>query len=155
MLYVSGLIAACPTLIIPFFGDQHLWGRAVNDHNLGPPPIPIDTLTTKRLVEALGVLQSPEVKLRAEEISQQLKSVRLCPSTSHLQQLSCLQDAFCPVALTSICSEASLVCSRMLLMGDKHKTWAASTGLSMVVNMACLTCGNISTTYMRSESIES
>ena len=73
----SGLIAACPTLAIPFFGDQHLWGRAANELNIGPPPIPIDTLTTERLVEALGVLQSPEVKLRAEEISQQLKSVRL------------------------------------------------------------------------------
>lgn len=71
----AGLMAACPTTIIPFFGDQTFWGSAVYRRGVGPRPIPIDSLTTKKLVEALEFMQKPEVKAEAEKVSAQIKTV--------------------------------------------------------------------------------
>ncbi len=51
--------------MIPFFGDQAFWGSAVFRRGVGPKPIPIDSLTTKKLVEALLFMQKPEVKQEA------------------------------------------------------------------------------------------
>ena len=68
-------MAACPTLVIPFFGDQQFWGSAAYRRGVGPKPIPIDSLTTKKLVEALRYMEKPEVKAEAEKISAQIKSV--------------------------------------------------------------------------------
>ena len=44
---------------------------------MGPRPIPIDSLTTKKLVEALQYMQKPEVKVEAVRVSEQIKAVRL------------------------------------------------------------------------------
>ncbi|KAK9291624.1 hypothetical protein L1049_019573 [Liquidambar formosana] len=38
----AGLKAACPTTIVPFFGDQPFWGERVHARGLGPAPIPVD-----------------------------------------------------------------------------------------------------------------
>lgn len=71
----TGLLAACPTLVIPFFGDQAFWGSAVYRRGVGPKPIPIDSFTTKKLVAALKFMERPEVKVEAEKIAKQIKSV--------------------------------------------------------------------------------
>ncbi|CAL8160506.1 unnamed protein product [Prunus armeniaca] len=39
----AGLIAACPTTIVPFFGDQPFWGQRVHAIGVGPAPIPAYT----------------------------------------------------------------------------------------------------------------
>ena len=71
----AGLLAACPTTVIPFFGDQAFWGSAVFRRGVGPKPIPIDRLTTKRLVEALTFMQRPEVKDEACKVAALIKQV--------------------------------------------------------------------------------
>ena len=48
-----------PTFIVPFFGDQPFWGAACERAGVGPAPVPIDDLTTERIVDALKELILP------------------------------------------------------------------------------------------------
>eukprot|EP00884_Botryococcus_braunii_P002968 jgi/Botrbrau1/12672/Bobra.67_1s0036.1 len=65
----AGLLAGCPTTIVPFFGDQPFWGEAVRRAGAGPRPIPIDSFKRKKLVAALHFMQNEEVRERARHIS--------------------------------------------------------------------------------------
>lgn len=80
------MMAACPTTVIPFFGDQTFWGSAVYRRGVGPRPIPIDSLTTKKLVQALEFMQRPEVKREAEKVSALIQMVSHFPSVSRVCQ---------------------------------------------------------------------
>ncbi|KAG1712256.1 hypothetical protein DVH05_000006 [Phytophthora capsici] len=64
----AGLLAGKPTFIVPFFGDQPFWGRAVWDAGVGVEPCPISELTTAKLRSAFEKLGSPELRKRAVEL---------------------------------------------------------------------------------------
>ncbi|KAK9803534.1 hypothetical protein WJX73_005456 [Symbiochloris irregularis] len=68
----AGLMAACPTTVVPFFGDQSFWGEACVRAGVGPRPIPIGKLRTRKLVEAIRAMQSPEVQSAAKAIAEHL-----------------------------------------------------------------------------------
>ncbi|XAR58704.1 Sterol 3-beta-glucosyltransferase [Bertholletia excelsa] len=70
----AGLKAACPTTIVPFFGDQPFWGEQVHARGVGPPPIPIDEFSLARLVDAIQFMLDPKVKERAEELAKAMES---------------------------------------------------------------------------------
>ncbi|CAL8077840.1 unnamed protein product [Prunus armeniaca] len=59
----AGLKAACPTTIVPFFGDQPFWGERVHARGVGPAPIPTDEFSLEKLVDAirfmLGMVSLP------------------------------------------------------------------------------------------------
>ncbi|GMF13906.1 unnamed protein product [Phytophthora lilii] len=61
----AGLLAGKPTFIVPFFGDQPFWGRAVLDAGVGVEPCPISQLTTEKLRLAFEALESPQLRARA------------------------------------------------------------------------------------------
>ncbi|KAE9049457.1 Sterol 3-beta-glucosyltransferase [Phytophthora rubi] len=61
----AGLLAGKPTFIVPFFGDQPFWGRAVLDAGVGVEPCPISQLTTEKLGVAFEALESPQLRVRA------------------------------------------------------------------------------------------
>ncbi|XP_062227098.1 sterol 3-beta-glucosyltransferase UGT80B1-like isoform X3 [Phragmites australis] len=65
----SGLIAGCPTTVVPFFGDQFFWGERIHARGVGPAPVPIAELTVKALSNAIRFMLDPEVKLRAMELA--------------------------------------------------------------------------------------
>ncbi|ETL87687.1 hypothetical protein L917_13169 [Phytophthora nicotianae] len=65
----AGLLAGKPTFIVPFFGDQPFWGRAVLDAGVGVEPCPIKELATEKLRSAFEKLKSPELRKRAVELS--------------------------------------------------------------------------------------
>nr|XP_043612642.1 sterol 3-beta-glucosyltransferase UGT80A2-like [Erigeron canadensis] len=65
----AGLKAACPTTVVPFFGDQPFWGRQVHARGVGPPPIPIEEFSLKKLVSAIQFMLKPEVKVSATELA--------------------------------------------------------------------------------------
>jgi sterol 3beta-glucosyltransferase len=44
---------------VPFFGDQPFWGAACHKAGVGPAPVPIDLLTTERIIDALKSLIMP------------------------------------------------------------------------------------------------
>jgi sterol 3beta-glucosyltransferase len=54
----AGLLAGKPTIVCPFFGDQHFWGRHVERLGVGPSPIPQKRLTVERLCCAIDVVMN-------------------------------------------------------------------------------------------------
>jgi UDP:flavonoid glycosyltransferase YjiC (YdhE family) len=48
--------AGVPSLVVPFAGDQFLWGRRVFALGVGPRPVPRHKLSVERLTEALRAL---------------------------------------------------------------------------------------------------
>ncbi|KAJ1694845.1 hypothetical protein LUZ63_011543 [Rhynchospora breviuscula] len=70
----AGLKAACPTTIVPFFGDQPFWGDRVHARGVGPAPIPIDQFSLEKLVDAIKFMLDPQVKESAVELSEAMKS---------------------------------------------------------------------------------
>ncbi|KAI9909569.1 hypothetical protein PsorP6_014822 [Peronosclerospora sorghi] len=69
----AGLLAGKPTFIVPFFGDQPFWGRAVMDAGVGVEPCPISQLTTEKLKAAFEALESPEIRARASAMGDLMK----------------------------------------------------------------------------------
>src|SRR5262245_48958117 len=69
----AGLRAGRPTIVVPFFGDQHFWGRIVADAGAGPSAIPIRELTASRLAEAIAFCRRPQVRERAEELGEKVR----------------------------------------------------------------------------------
>ncbi|KAI3732316.1 hypothetical protein L1987_63520 [Smallanthus sonchifolius] len=65
----AGLKAACPTTVVPFFGDQPFWGRQVHARGVGPPPIPVEEFSLKKLVSAINFMLKPAVKISATELA--------------------------------------------------------------------------------------
>ncbi|KAL4313027.1 hypothetical protein GQ457_01G037770 [Hibiscus cannabinus] len=70
----AGLKAACPTTIVPFFGDQPFWGDRVHARGVGPPPIPVDEFSLPKLVHAIKFMLDPEVKEKAIELAKAMES---------------------------------------------------------------------------------
>lgn len=69
----AGLRAACPTTVVPFFGDQPFWGGRVQERGVGPEPIPVDKFSVPKLVEAINFMLQPEVKEKAKEVSKAME----------------------------------------------------------------------------------
>jgi UDP:flavonoid glycosyltransferase YjiC (YdhE family) len=67
-----GLKNACPTLVVPFFGDQPFWGDMISEAGAGPRPIPHKLLSGQNLFEAIQILLAPETKEAAQRISSQM-----------------------------------------------------------------------------------
>uniref|UniRef100_A0A0D9V882 Erythromycin biosynthesis protein CIII-like C-terminal domain-containing protein n=1 Tax=Leersia perrieri TaxID=77586 RepID=A0A0D9V882_9ORYZ len=65
----AGLVAGCPTTVVPFFGDQFFWGERIHAQGVGPAPIPIAELTVEALSNAIGFMLDPEVKSRTMELA--------------------------------------------------------------------------------------
>ncbi|XP_022758605.1 sterol 3-beta-glucosyltransferase UGT80A2-like isoform X2 [Durio zibethinus] len=58
----AGLRAACPTTIVPFFGDQPFWGEKVHARGVGPAPIPVDEFSLPKLVDAINFMLDPKTR---------------------------------------------------------------------------------------------
>ena len=70
----TGLRAGKPTLIIPFGGDQVIWGSRIETLGLGPAPIPIDKLTPETFEKALvDLLENKGYKVACEEMQPYLE----------------------------------------------------------------------------------
>ncbi|KAA3458670.1 sterol 3-beta-glucosyltransferase UGT80A2-like isoform X1 [Gossypium australe] len=70
----AGLKAACPTTIVPFFGDQPFWGERVHARGVGPPPIPVDEFSLPKLVGAIKFMLDPKVKEKAKELANAMEN---------------------------------------------------------------------------------
>ncbi|XP_057964744.1 sterol 3-beta-glucosyltransferase UGT80A2-like [Malania oleifera] len=70
----AGLKAACPTTIVPFFGDQPFWGERVHARGVGPAPIPVEEFSLPKLVDAINFMLDPEVKERAVQLANAMQN---------------------------------------------------------------------------------
>ena len=87
---------ACPTIIVPFFGDQPFWGNMVAAAGAGPKPIPQKQVSVDRLVDAIRFCQSDEARKAAAALSAQIKredgvqaAVRSFHASLPLEKLKC------------------------------------------------------------------
>ncbi|KAG5252148.1 sterol beta-glucosyltransferase UGT80A [Salix suchowensis] len=60
----AGLKAACPTTIVPFFGDQPFWGERVHARGF----------SRAKLVDAIKIMLDPKVKECAEDLSKAMEN---------------------------------------------------------------------------------
>ena len=68
-----GLRYGCPTVVVPFFGDQPFWGDMVFTAGAGPDPIPHRALTALKLAEAIQFCLQPPIQEAARQISMRMK----------------------------------------------------------------------------------
>ncbi|KAJ6134768.1 hypothetical protein N7523_001090 [Penicillium sp. IBT 18751x] len=69
----AGLALGRPTVIIPFFGDQHFWGKVVARAGAGPAPIPYRQLTAAKLTDAIMTALKPLIQGKAEHIRDKMQ----------------------------------------------------------------------------------
>eukprot|EP00249_Psilotum_nudum_P023854 c29007_g1_i1 orf=138-1946(-) len=69
----AGLKAACPTTIVPFFGDQPFWGDRVHARGVGPAPIPVEQFSLNKLVDAIHFMLQPQVKEKASAVAKAME----------------------------------------------------------------------------------
>nr|RBQ92249.1 hypothetical protein FVER53263_11746 [Fusarium verticillioides] len=69
-----GLLNACPTFIVPFFGDQPFWGSMVAKAGAGPFPIRHKELDIDNLTKAIETLLAPTTKTAALRISETMRT---------------------------------------------------------------------------------
>lgn len=62
-----------PTMIVPFFGDQHFWGSMVSKSNAGPEPIPYKKLDAEKLAEGIKYCLTDEAKEAAQKIAKSIE----------------------------------------------------------------------------------
>lgn len=65
----AGLAAGKPSVIVPFFGDQLTWGKAIHKAGAGPRPLPWKSLTPTHLADAIGSALDPRTVAIAEHIA--------------------------------------------------------------------------------------
>ncbi|KAK4039971.1 hypothetical protein C8A01DRAFT_46627 [Parachaetomium inaequale] len=62
-----------PTMIVPFFGDQHFWGSMVGNAGAGPEPVPYKHLTAEKLAEGIKYCVTDEARKAAEKIAKDIE----------------------------------------------------------------------------------
>ncbi len=65
----AALRAGVPSVVVPHAADQAFWGRRVAAIGAGPAPIPVQRLSSGRLVAALEQADMLEMRARAQEVS--------------------------------------------------------------------------------------
>ena len=79
--------AGIPQAIVPHFSDQHFWGERIRRAGLGPPPVPIEELTSERLAAMIGALVStPSMRHAASSAASQID-----PGSSLSKAVQCLE----------------------------------------------------------------
>ncbi|WP_341531457.1 glycosyltransferase (plasmid) [Nostoc sp. UHCC 0302] len=68
------LRAGIPSVTLPFFADQPIWGEKLTRLGVSPPPIPYKKLSTETLAEAIEVVLGDEVmKKKAQDLGQKIR----------------------------------------------------------------------------------
>jgi len=69
----AGLHSGKPNIIVPHIGDQPFWGKRVAALGAGPDPIPVQQLTTQRLLAALNLADEPVLRARVQEVGRMIQ----------------------------------------------------------------------------------
>jgi sterol 3beta-glucosyltransferase len=89
----AALRAGVPTVVVPFMSDQPFWARRVHELGAGPPPVPRNRLSVRRLSEAIcNAVSNPAYREQAAIMGRALRAedgvgcaVRLVEQ--HIQEL--------------------------------------------------------------------
>ncbi|KAK4123148.1 glycosyltransferase family 1 protein [Parathielavia appendiculata] len=74
----AGTVAAAlkcgkPTMIVPFFGDQHFWGSMVGNAGAGPEAVPYKSLTVEKLADGIKYCITDKARREAERIARDIE----------------------------------------------------------------------------------
>lgn len=121
----AGLRHGLPTLVVPFFADQHMWAAMVQRAGVGPAPCRIDDLTEDVLVDRLIDLQKPEYKSKAEWMAEQMaKEDGIQGGLDHFLSSLPRDNTFCDVSI--LLGEPCFARIRLTGSGLKVSTEVAS-----------------------------
>jgi UDP:flavonoid glycosyltransferase YjiC (YdhE family) len=71
----AGLRAGKPTVIAPFFADQHFWGRRVKALGVGPDWIDREKLTADNLAQAITTaVTDPTMQAKAAQLGEKIRA---------------------------------------------------------------------------------
>lgn len=62
-----------PTMVVPFFGDQHFWGSMLERCGAGPPAIPYKSLSAEGLADGIKYCLTDEAKEAAKKIAKDIE----------------------------------------------------------------------------------
>ncbi|KAG7134421.1 Sterol 3-beta-glucosyltransferase UGT80B1 like protein [Verticillium longisporum] len=62
-----------PTMVVPFFGDQHFWGSMLGSSGAGPDPVPYKNLTAEKLAEGIKYCLTDEARAKVGEIARDIE----------------------------------------------------------------------------------
>ena len=68
----AGIAAGCPTVVVPFFGDQPFWGAMTARAGAGPDPIPNKELTAGKLADGIKVALTESCIQRAKDYGESI-----------------------------------------------------------------------------------
>ncbi|KAG9517041.1 UDP-Glycosyltransferase/glycogen phosphorylase, partial [Aureobasidium melanogenum] len=95
-----GISLGCPTVVVPFFGDQPWWGDMIHRAGAGPAPIPYKDLDADKLANQIREALKPETKERARELAAKIKeetgtktAAKFFHETKQMQNTGCF---LCP-----------------------------------------------------------
>lgn len=63
----AGIATGNPTIIVPFFGDQHFWGEMIAKAGAGADPIDYKDINVEKLVEAIKFVLLPSTREAAAD----------------------------------------------------------------------------------------
>jgi UDP:flavonoid glycosyltransferase YjiC (YdhE family) len=62
-----------PTMVVPFFGDQHFWGSMLASAGAGPEPVPYKSLSAEKLADGIKYLLTEEAQKASDEIAKDVE----------------------------------------------------------------------------------
>ena len=138
----AGLRAGLPTVVVPFFGDQFLWGQVIAAAGAGPPPIPIDRLDSDALAEAFATCRHADVLERASALGAIVRATDGIELTAQsvyrhlpLHVMSCsnepdhLATVYCETCGERLCQDCWHTShSGHVVHPHRHVDWSARAG---------------------------
>jgi sterol 3beta-glucosyltransferase len=70
----AGFNAGVPSIIIPFANDQHAWAHRAYDLGVGSKAIPIKTLTSDNLAEAINFALQDKIVANAKTLAKNIST---------------------------------------------------------------------------------
>ncbi|GKT52397.1 sterol esterase 2 [Colletotrichum spaethianum] len=62
-----------PTMVVPFFGDQHFWGSILSNCKAGPEAVPYKQLDAEKLAEGIKYCLTDEAKEAAAKVAKDIE----------------------------------------------------------------------------------
>ncbi|KXJ94859.1 hypothetical protein Micbo1qcDRAFT_101747, partial [Microdochium bolleyi] len=67
------LKCAIPTMVVPFFGDQHFWGSMIGEAGAGPDAVPYKKLNAEALAEGIKYCMTDEAREAVGKIAKSIE----------------------------------------------------------------------------------
>lgn len=124
-----------PTMVVPFFGDQHFWGSMIDRAKAGPEPVPYKHLSAEKLAEGIKFCLTEEAQKNAQVIAKEIEKEgdgaenacaffhrHLTLSGKHSMRCSILEDRVAVWSLKNTSLRLSALAAH-LLVEKGHINW--------------------------------